>query len=99
MATSNQPRYLGKQLTSLSSQNASGLCRVWRNAGRFAISLSAKPCILLRERLVQWDLFFGRAVSLFMRKDNSRGRKTVISLAPLNSGTNKYVDLFSKAIS
>src|ERR1700722_6734076 len=34
-----------------------------------------------------------------MRKHNSSGRRTVISLSPLNSTLNKYVDLFSKAIS
>jgi beta-1,4-mannosyltransferase len=34
-----------------------------------------------------------------MRKYNTCRRKTVISLAPLNSSFNKYVDLFSKAIS
>src|SRR5271157_230578 len=34
-----------------------------------------------------------------MRKYNSSPSKTVISLRPLNSPHNKYVDLFSKAIS
>jgi beta-1,4-mannosyltransferase len=34
-----------------------------------------------------------------MQKSNSCRRKTVISLAPLTSPFNKYVDLFSKAIS
>jgi beta-1,4-mannosyltransferase len=35
----------------------------------------------------------------FMRKYNSTRRRTVISLGPINSTLNKYVDLFSKAIS
>jgi beta-1,4-mannosyltransferase len=34
-----------------------------------------------------------------MRKSNACQRKTVVSLAPLHSFFNKYVDLFSKAIS
>jgi beta-1,4-mannosyltransferase len=34
-----------------------------------------------------------------VRKHNSSGRKTVIALSPLSSTLNKYVDLFSKAIS
>lgn len=34
-----------------------------------------------------------------MRKPNSNRKKTVISLAPLNLPVNRYVDLFSKAIS
>jgi hypothetical protein len=95
MTALNGARLLGEQLGRLPSVEAD----VVNPTRRFSISSAARAIyLLLRERLGRWDLFLRRAISKFIRKYKSSREETVISLAPLELSTNKYVALFAKAI-
>jgi beta-1,4-mannosyltransferase len=99
MKALNGARLLGEQLGSLPSVEADVVNPADRSPRQFSISLAVAPIyLLLRERLGPWDSLLRRAISKFMRKHRSSREETVISLAPLELSTNKYVDLFAKAI-
>jgi beta-1,4-mannosyltransferase len=96
----NGTRPPGKQLGNLPSGKADVVNPADRSARQFSLSVAAtRPIyLLLRERLGRWDLFLRRAISKLTRKHRPSREETVISLAPLELSTNKYVALFAKAI-